>query len=78
MTWSIKIIHVASGMESPLSMEEIKYFLATSKQNCRVTTVDGNDEPIVHPVWFCFEPCDNKKLYINTNIDSIKAVNIRR
>jgi nitroimidazol reductase NimA-like FMN-containing flavoprotein (pyridoxamine 5'-phosphate oxidase superfamily) len=74
----VKIIHATPGMGVPLSEEEIRNFLSSSKQNCRLATVDNESgDPNIHPVWFYYEPQDNK-IYINTNSDSKKANNIRK
>lgn len=65
-------------MGVPLSEEEIRNFLSSSKQNCRLATVDNESgDPNIHPVWFYYEPQDNK-IYINTDNDSKKADNIRK
>ena len=65
-------------MGAPLNEEEIRNFLSSSKQNCRLATVDNESgDPNIHPVWFYYEPLDNK-IYINTNSDSKKANNIRK
>jgi nitroimidazol reductase NimA-like FMN-containing flavoprotein (pyridoxamine 5'-phosphate oxidase superfamily) len=73
----VKIIHATPGMGVPLNEEEIRSFLSSSKQNCRLATIDNESgDPNIHPVWFYYEPQDNK-IYINTNNDSKKADNIR-
>lgn len=64
-------------MGAPMSEEELKDFLSTSKQNCRLATVEKDGDPNVHPVWYHYEPLHNK-IYMNTNNDSRKAANIRR
>lgn len=64
-------------MGAPMSENEIKYFLSTSKHNCRLATVDRHGDPNVHPVWFYYEPQVNK-IYINTNNNSKKTTNIKR
>ncbi len=71
----MKIIHATPCMGAPMSEEELKNFLPTSKQNCRLATVEKDGDPNVHPVWYPYEPLHNK-IYINN--DSRKAMNIRR
>lgn len=73
----MKIIHATPGMGAPMEEQELQSFLSTSRQNCRLGTVDEYGDPNVHPVWFHYEP-QSKKIYINTNIDSRKALNIKR
>jgi general stress protein 26 len=73
----MKIIHATPGMGAPMNEEELKNFLSTSTQNCRLGTVDEKGEPNVHPVWFHYDLQYNK-IYINTNIDSRKIRNIRK
>jgi nitroimidazol reductase NimA-like FMN-containing flavoprotein (pyridoxamine 5'-phosphate oxidase superfamily) len=74
----MKIVHATPGMGVSMNEEEVRNFLSTSKQNCRLATVDNeNGDPNIHPVWFYYEPQKNK-IYINTNNDSKKADNIRK
>jgi general stress protein 26 len=73
----MKIIHTTPGMGALMDEQELRNFLFTSKQNCRLATIDEFGDPNVHPVWFHYEP-QSKKIYMNTNIDSRKVLNIKR
>lgn len=70
----VKIYNASPGFGVAMSKQEIDDFLQ-SKLNLLLGTVDNNDDPMVHPVWFYHM---NDKLYIETGKNSQKANNIRR
>lgn len=71
----MKIYAGTPGFGRPLSMEEIDEFLSTSKENLQLASLDGKNEPVIHPVWFWYE---NKQIYFATEKKSKKFQNIIR
>ena len=70
-----KIYDASDGFGVALTKSEIDDFLQNSKLNVRLGTVDKNDEPMIHPVWYYYM---NDKIYIESSKDSQKIKNIRR
>lgn len=70
----MKITHASPGIGSALSESQVNEFLKNSKLNLLLGTIDGTDEPNVHPVWYFYE---NGKLYIETSKTAKKAQNVR-
>ncbi len=72
---SAKIYNASPGFGDAMTRSEIDSFLAKSKLNLQLGTVDEKDEPMIHTTWFY---CMNGKLYVETSKGSKKAANIRR
>lgn len=70
----MKITHASPGIGSALSESQVNEFLANSKLNLLLGTIDGKSEPNVHPVWYFYE---NGKLYVETSKTAKKTQNIR-
>ena len=71
----MKIVHASPGFGNALSEEQVIDFLTKSKLNLLLGTIDSNQEPNVHPVWFFYE---NGKLYVETAKTSKKVANIKK
>jgi len=69
----MKIVHGSPGFGSMLTEEQTGEFLTDKKLNLLLGTVDMNDDPFIHPVWFLYE---NEKLYVETSKTSKKVQNI--
>ena len=48
----MKITHASPGIGSALSELQVNEFLTNSKLNLLLGTIDGKNEPNVHPVWY--------------------------
>ena len=71
----MKIVQTSTA-GSPMSEQKVREFLG-SKINLQIATVDKNGDPIIQPVWYYYEPNDDR-IYIITSKTSQKAANIRR
>lgn len=71
----MKILNASPGFGSPLNEQEIKDFLANSKLNVHLGTVDEKQEPNIHPTWYYFDTINNK-LYVETSKSSKKISNL--
>ena len=67
----MKILNANPGFGSPLNEQEVKDFLANSKLNVHLGTVDEKQEPNIHPIWYYFDTLNNK-LYVETSKSSKK------
>jgi general stress protein 26 len=72
----MKIIHASPGFGKALTEQEIIDFLANSKLNIHLGTIDNNGYPNVHPTWYYFDSTNNK-LYVETHKSSKKMDNLR-
>ena len=59
-----------------MSEREARRFLTQSKSTLILATTNSDGSPVIHPVWFYFDP-DKTKLYFYTGPGLKKAVNIR-
>ncbi len=71
------ILNASPGFGLPLTEQEIKDFLANSKLNIHLGTIDDKQEPNIHPIWYYFDNLRNK-LYVETSKNSKKISNIRK
>ena len=69
----MKILHGNPELGSKLTKSQIIDFLINTKLNMHLGTIDHNNEPNIHPVWFLYA---NNIFYIETSITSIKIKNI--
>jgi len=60
-----------------MSDRETWDFLTRSKSTLQLATTNSDGTPVIHPVWYLFEPATTK-LYFYTEPGLKKAVNIRR
>jgi nitroimidazol reductase NimA-like FMN-containing flavoprotein (pyridoxamine 5'-phosphate oxidase superfamily) len=72
-----RIINASPEFGKSLTEEEINDFLASSKLNIHLGTIDDNGYPNVHPTWYYFDST-NKKIYIETSKLSKKTDNLRK
>jgi general stress protein 26 len=61
----------------PMTEDEVRNFLANSKKNVHISTIDEKGEPNIHPTWYYFDN-NNDKIYIESGKDSRKTQNLRR
>ena len=73
----MRILNAAPGFSSPLTEQEIKDFLETSRLNLHLGTSDEKQEPNVHPIWYHFDRLSDK-LYVETSKASKKMSNVRK
>jgi uncharacterized pyridoxamine 5'-phosphate oxidase family protein len=71
----MKILNASPGFGTPLNEQEVKDFLANSKLNVHLGTVDEKQEPNIHPIWYYFDTLNNK-LYVETSKSSKKISNL--
>ena len=72
-----RIINASPEFGKSLTEQEINDFLASSKLNIHLGTIDDNGYPNVHPTWYYFDST-NKKIYIETSKLSKKTDNLRK
>jgi nitroimidazol reductase NimA-like FMN-containing flavoprotein (pyridoxamine 5'-phosphate oxidase superfamily) len=72
-----RIINASPEFGKSLTEQEIDDFLASSKLNIHLGTIDDNGYPNVHPTWYYFDST-NKKIYIETSKLSKKTDNLRK
>ena len=72
-----EIINASPEFGKSLTEQEINDFLASSKLNIHLGTIDDNGYPNVHPTWYYFDST-NKKIYIETSKLSKKTDNLRK
>jgi len=63
------------GLGKSLSEQQVRDFLARSKLNLQLGTIDEKGEPNIHPIWYIFE---NDRIYVTTSKKSKKAKNSLR
>jgi len=63
------------GLGRSLSEQQVRDFLAGSKLNLQLGTIDEKGEPNIHPIWYIFE---NDRIYVATSKKSKKAKNSLR
>jgi general stress protein 26 len=61
----------------PMTEDEVRNFLANSKKNVHISTIDEKGEPNIHPTWYYFDNTDDK-IYIESGKASRKTQNLRR
>jgi len=71
----IKIVNAMPGLGKSLSEQQVRDFLARSKLNLQLGTIDEKGEPNIHPIWYIFE---NDRIYVTTSKKSKKAKNSLR
>jgi general stress protein 26 len=71
----MKIVQTSTA-GSPMSEQKVREFLG-SKINLQIATIGKDGDPIITPVWFYYDP-DNERIYVITSKTSQKAANIRR
>jgi nitroimidazol reductase NimA-like FMN-containing flavoprotein (pyridoxamine 5'-phosphate oxidase superfamily) len=49
----------------PMTEDEVRDFLANSKKNVHISTLDEKGEPNIHPTWYYFNN-NNDKIYIES------------
>ncbi len=60
-----------------MSEAEAREFLLQSKSTLLLGTIDADGTPMIHPVWYYYDPAKNK-LYFYTEPALKKAINIRK
>lgn len=70
----MKIIHASPGFGSAMTESQVTNFLANSKLNLLLGTIDDRGDPNVHPVWYFYQ---DDKLYVETGKTAKKAQNIQ-
>jgi len=73
----IKIINASPEFGKALTEQQINEFLTSSKLNVHIGTIDDNNYPNVHPIWYYFDLA-NKKIYFETSKLSKKTNNLRK
>jgi len=73
----LKILNASPGFGLPLSEQEIKDFLTARKLSLHLGTVDEKGDANIHPVWYYYDPLNNK-IYVETSKESKKMDNLRR
>ena len=71
----MKIVNAMPGLGKSLSEQQVRDFLARSKLNLQLGTIDEKGEPNIHPIWYIFE---NDRIYVATSKKSKKAKNSLR
>ena len=71
----MKIVNAMPGLGKSLSEQQVRDFLARSKLNLQLGTIDEKGEPNIHPIWYIFE---NDRIYVTTSKKSKKAKNSLR
>lgn len=71
----MKIVNAIPGLGKSLSEQQVRDFLAGSKLNLQLGTIDEKGEPNIHPIWYIFE---NDRIYVATSKKSKKAKNSLR
>jgi len=71
----LKIVNAMPGLGKSLSEQQVRDFLARSKLNLQLGTIDEKGEPNIHPIWYIFE---NDRIYVATSKKSKKAKNSLR
>jgi uncharacterized pyridoxamine 5'-phosphate oxidase family protein len=72
----VKILNANPGVGAPLTEQQTKDFLTTSKLNIHIGTVDEKGHANIHPVWYYYDTSNNK-FYILTGKDSKKVNNLK-
>ena len=72
----MKILNASPGVGAPLTEQQTKDFLTTSKLNIHIGTVDEKGHANIHPVWYYYDTSSNK-FYILTGKDSKKVNNLK-
>jgi uncharacterized protein YhbP (UPF0306 family) len=72
----MKILNANPGVGAPLTEQQTKDFLTTSKLNIHIGTVDEKGHANIHPVWYYYDTSNNK-FYILTGKDSKKVNNLK-
>lgn len=70
----MKIFNGAPGLSPKMNEMQIHAFLSSGKMNLQFGSMDRENEPNIHPVWYIYE---NEKFYFATEIKSKKIQNIR-
>ncbi|MGN6822391.1 MAG: pyridoxamine 5'-phosphate oxidase family protein, partial [Candidatus Nitrosocosmicus sp.] len=70
------ILNANPGVGAPLTEQQTKDFLTTSKLNIHIGTVDEKGHANIHPVWYYYDNSNNK-FYILTGKDSKKVNNLK-
>jgi general stress protein 26 len=74
----LKIIDASeAGFGGPMTEDEVRNFLRSSKKNAHISTIDVKGEPNIHPTWFYFDN-DSDKIYIESGKASRKTQNLVR
>ena len=60
----MKILNANPGVGAPLTEQQTKDFLTTSKLNIHIGTVDEKGQANIHPVWYYY---DFKQQVLYTN-----------
>jgi len=72
----MKILNGNPGVGIPLTEQQTKDFLNTSKLNIHIGTVDEKGHASIHPVWYYYDTSNNK-FYVLTGKDSKKVNNLK-
>lgn len=72
----VLILNASPGFGAPLTQQEVNDFVANSKLNVHIVTIDEKEDQIIHPAWFYFDPSYNK-IYVGTSKLSKKMINLR-
>lgn len=65
------------GFGGPMTEDEVRNFLTSSKKNVHISTLDDKGEPNIHPTWYYFDN-DSDKIYIESGKASRKTQNLVR
>ena len=71
----MKILNASPGFSPLLTKEDIISFLSHERHNIYLGTLDGKQEPNIHPTWYYYNK-KNDKIYVETAKNSKKVQNI--
>jgi hypothetical protein len=71
----MKILNGSPGFGAQMTEEEVRNFLANSKLNVHIATIDDSGDPNIHPTWYYFNN-NTGRIYIETSKNSKKVQNL--
>ena len=69
-------VRIIAANGAGMTGAEAERFLAESRSVIKLGTVDASGDPMVHPVWYCFEP--GRGLYAMVGSGTRKLANIEK
>ena len=58
----------------PMTEDEVRNFLANSKKNVHISTIDEKGEPNIHPTWYYFDNNDDKIYKVEKPLGKLKTL----
>jgi hypothetical protein len=58
----------------PMTEDEVRNFLANSKKNVHISTIDEKGEPNIHPTWYYFDNNDDKIYKVEKPLEKLKTL----